>query len=686
MGKKRHVISVIDAVDNLARMAEIDLLLEDVASQDWLDPQNAPANQEKAKETFLVLHRYMRNLYENEKSQLKEPQLQRGLRAIMLLAGEAAQKLDRYTSLFQGRVSKLKEYQDLTEYYQTKIIKRLHKPLETEILRGEQEEEVPEEGVDAQALKDLERVRKDRDYELFYIRKQDGNPFFTPHLLRHLRLVGEFDETLTSLEGEDPLLKIRALEDKDSQLSAKEILEAMMPTLDLFYHEALRHKERPFVAALNKAAMSLFLAANPRNLAHLAQVGSGKNCRLYFADFHHFLREALSSEEYKHALSMASEPILIHTAHEMCCHLFLRKGARREAIEFIRYLSMRGGQASSSLDLAHILSEEDEKIRALLSQYPHGPLLKLLDDFRTQEERGGELKGFDPFAQGNIPCHLYSFTYDDADVAILRIPAPIRQEVISKVEIVPEFYAFLHGLQTTFKGQRHLLFYLGNRTSWQEHARCAALEQLSKDPAYAKTLTVITLPKDSEFYNQTGSYQDLNRAEQFITAFKEQIAGGEACGYYFPAKLPMQEVEAFAAQSLEMIHRHFFASQDLLSRKNRLDFIEIFTQFLIVKMLTLLQPDSVSFTSKDAVDLGAAQNATLFAFLRLLNNPEPWKLQEIDFLLWLLNAPALLIRERAIDPAPLNRALGALSLLQPPLLDQVRPLLGPIASKTNFNL
>ncbi len=83
----------------------------------------------------------------------------------------------------------------------------------------------------------------------------------------------------------------------------------------------------------------------------------------------------------------------------------------------------------------------------------------------------------------------------------------------------------------------------------------------------------------------------------------------------------------------------------------------------ILKLIEDFNPDTLSFTCKDAVDTGAAASAEMFAFLRMMNDASHWSKEEKDFLLWMLYAPALSVRERAIDIQRLNRMTSALAIV-----------------------
>src|SRR5262249_30026945 len=146
------------------------------------------------------------------------------------------------------------------------------------------------------------------------------------------------------------------------------------------------------------------------------------------------------------------------------------------------------------------------------------------------------------------------------------------------------------------------------------------------------------------------------QAEEFLSQFKAQLASAEECGFFFPNECTA-EIQKFVPKALSFIHQEFFGGKETLSRKNREDFIAIFYQPLILKLIEMLQADSMSFTCKDAIDTGAAQNGLFFGMLHLLNGQIE---EELDFMRWLFYMPALFVRERAIDPERLQRSVSAL--------------------------
>jgi hypothetical protein len=460
------------------------------------------------------------------------------------------------------------------------------------------------------------------------------------------------------------------MQDRDLQASANQILSECYHPIEDYFRIAKKLQDNDLAQMLNKAIMALFLGTNPRNLL---QNTFGKSCLQYFLDFQMFLRSAMRMGEYQKWMAYPPDAsdktaaILLKLTHSLCYSFFWRAGGvMQESIGLI-HRTMRKGEEIFQAEKKHLLKGDnmwnqflldDERFRALLLKFPNGPLFKILDLIREEQEEDA-IVPYDPIGQENLPSRIYQIEKNEKRIDVIRCPSPIRQSLINKTEIIDEFRGYLRALGLTGLKKKHLLINLNDRTSWREFVRSSALESLQKNAEFSQQYFVITLPKDTDFYHQSNEYLNLNRSEEFIAGFLAQIGSGEECGYYFPSSWKRDEIMDFAKQVLPAIHAHFFHKKDTLSRRNREDFIEIFYQFLILKAIEQFNPDAISFTCKDAIDTGAAQGGTFYGFLKLFEGGLDEK-KERDFLLWLFYTPALFIRERAIDPERLNRALSAL--------------------------
>lgn len=654
MSEEDRELSIIDAMNLLSSMSEVDMNEEDQKEYEgeinWNDPKQALKNIGLVGETFRVIHRYLQTILRKEEASLKDPLTQKGIKSIMLLVGEAVKKMDQFAALYPGQyqpISHLKEYKELSKYYEEFILRQAPEIEMLERQGTEFKEFFEKIEIEKDKIKDLEAVRKDQNYELFFIKNENHKPYFSPSLLRHIRLMGNFDELVSSVEGEDdPFLKIRQLYDEELHAGAVETHKQAATYIDAFYKEAMRHRDNPLVALLNKALMGLRMAANSKNLI---ENESYKSCLEYYTDFQRFLREALQTEQYKHILALEDGDELSHTliqlTHVLCGLFFSRNEPKRDALQLIHHLIQRGGKSSRTWE------ERDSNIREFLKQYPNGPLLKTFDIF--QEE---EYEGFDPLAQQNFPCEQYAFGLGSIHITALRIPCPTKQVQIHEADVDPEFEGFLRYYKNQMAKDKHLLINLQDRTSWQEFSRSIALENLSKEAEFNETLFIVGLAKDTDFYNQINEYEQVTGAPVFLEQLEEQLNSKENCGWYFPEL--DKELKSFIKEAIQIVHLHFFDEKEQLSQEERQDFIEIFYLFLILKMVEKTRVDSLSFTCKDAIDTGAIQSALFYAAVSLLMDSQPDKEQ----LLWLIYAPALLIRERAVDEARLKRGMRALDL------------------------
>jgi len=290
-----------------------------------------------------------------------------------------------------------------------------------------------------------------------------------------------------------------------------------------------------------------------------------------------------------------------------------------------------------------------------LLQHPNGPVFKALDIIREEEEE----KIFDPLFQGNIAefeCTMHS---GEKEIKVLRIPCPTLQQWINKAYISEEFKTFLRALNK----KEHLLFInFQDRTSWQEHARCVALEEVSRQAEFAICFTVVTLAKNTDFYNQTGVYEEMHVAKDFMDHFIHHLSD-EATGYYFPSHIKHLLFPNFIDELFATIHETFFDGKQKLTYLERLDFIQLAYHLIELKLIEIVHPNLLTLSSKDALDVSATATIGLIAFLSVAKKKE-WKQEEIDRLNTILFGPTLMNRERNIQPEFFDRLYAMIHLLE----------------------
>lgn len=670
--KKLHLLDAFETLTSVAETPFSSLPLE--KTEDTTQAEEMAEVKQKhlpdttrIEESFAVLHQYLKQVYENEKALLADSKMQRRLKAMVQIAEEAATNLEKYHDVFKGAQEKpLKEFHDLYEFYLGKLAKKVEKALEEEEKwKKNWEEEKQEEDLERKSLKDLETVRKDVSYELFFIRDEEGRPYFNRNLLRHIALLGDFEDLLKAPAEKDPFLRARLILDKRSHLYAKGILLSLRPHLDAFYKEALKYKEDKLVVSLLKSTMALMLAFNPRNLLTNT---SSKSCVAYFNDFRNFLREAILNPEYKKYLHNSHlEKVFqeaLYLLNGFCKAFFTQEGKIDQDVIFLiqklTHASKREPKpftVASPLSFWHNLLADDEKMREGLKQYPNGPLMKAMDNFHGDML----LDGFDPLFQDDLPSVLFKLSCGSYQVDIAKMPCPTKQHIINASEIAPEFIGFLEALKNPLAKGRMLLINVQDRTSWKESARCKALEKINKESRFNEVMTLISLPKEGSFYLQADDYYPDVEADVFIQQFIDQLDIQESSSFYFPVSLS-QDMKTYAKKLSSEIHKIFFDKKAHLTRKNRLDFIEIAYLFLTLKAIFLVSPDIVCFCGKDGLDSVSTATASLYVFLHLLQGDFGSE-DHYKTLQYFLYGDPLLIRERPLDSHRLHRLVSALSII-----------------------
>lgn len=680
-------MTLVEAVDNLSSMADLDvenMKKEKEASKGggkvtaspyrWLDFSDDEHTVENIKQTFRALHDYLKEIYHKDKDKLFDPEVQQGVRAMMLLAKEAAVNIDKYTDILRHGVAakkaeELSEYKNLVEFYEKKLLKKFQKVADLKEFWEEEWGESEEDFLDIQkrGIKDIEAVKRDKQYELLYLKKEDGKRFFNDQLLRHIKLVVDFDRIIMSDFYDDPFVKIQKVQDKDAIASAKQIKQEILGHTGKFFKRHDHFKTSEFYTNISHAIYALCLASSHHNLI---EEGGKKSCSQYFRDFLIHMDAAFTSTDYLRFEKEEFEELdvfireMILLGYQLCGFFFLKVGSKDRSIGLINQLAdkeLPSGKKRVPRNSQHLWSsffDENEHIAAVIRRYPNGPVFKTLDDFIDKERH----RSFDPILQENYPRSLYHIFNDQLRISCIRVPSPTRQTTIAKAECTPIFKAFVNAVRHLGNSQKYLYFNLQDRTSWSEHARCSAIEKLPKDALYSDFLEVCTIAKDTTFYNQTEDYANTKSADDFKSLLKQQLLSGEECGFFYPKNIAIKYIETFVEKCVEMIHLHIFGNKNALSRKNRMDFIEIFYYFFFLKMIELQKPTHISFSCKDSVDTGPSTYAGFFAFLKLISDDFEWSVEEEDFFMWMMQNPAITYRERPIHLERFNRAVSAIAV------------------------
>lgn len=701
--QENSILTIDKAVETLSHIADLeidrnlgtvppdDILLEEAASLgqhtiQWLQQQDASTTVEIVQETFRVILDYLKNYYKMEPGYIYDQQAIEGIKTIMVLVGEAAKKLDRYTALFNATsaksVTELKEYKQLQEFYLNRVVREVDEDMLGKWIwalsqKGRGEGAVVEEPVQhartsthtKHVFVDLESVKKDTEYELFFLRKEDGSRFFSPRLIRNIKLVNDFGDSLGQEKHEDLLFNLSVWQDRLAHACAKNIVQTTRLYIDRFVRDAISHKDNELVTSVSKAIMGLLLAVNPHNLDHNMPI---KSCRDYYCDFHYYLREALNSNDYKRLVayppnnSHRISHCLVQTIQAFCKATYVHLDAYQELLSLVHGViqhslkeDVRNEKPTQQIEentICNSLNRDYSAMSKLLKYHPNGPLNKIIESLE-----GGKYSEFDPITQENIASQLYTLYVQESRYVFARWPSPTHQEFIHKADLIEEFKGFLHACVHDGKVAKCLLINMQDRVTWKEHARSAAIEELNHREAFDKHIIALTIAKDTEFYHQVAPYNDENNAEAFIQLFKDQLKD-QASGFFIP-KAVKDKLNGFIGEAMKAIHRIYFSEKNTLTRDQRLDFIEIFYLFLQLKVLEIVKPDVIGFSCKDAIDICATTSAELFVFLKLLAQERLSEndREQLDLMLY---GPVLLQRERILIPERFNRMVSTIRVFE----------------------
>ncbi len=653
-------LSILEALDNLNVLIDVDSMDQIEVTEDaqliahfekkegdyWVHAGSDEMTRDAIRETFKSVHEYLVHFYDQMRKQEGDPKhLIEGINSVMVLVGEAANKLEKQGSIFKKHVIEIPEYQALQDFYKNRVIQELFAEFaKVPVVKPVEQEEV-EEIAGVHILNDIEVIKRDHLYELFSLKNEAGQDFYTIHLARNLKLACDFGEYQERYAGEDPFVQVKSWEDRSLHLFSKRILNSARRELKTFYKSASHYRDMEIVKLVHCSVMALMLAANPRNL--LRQFAY-KGCYLYFADFQMFLRNVLHTQEYERLLVYEPEHSFLQEMmaliETLIAKFFLLGETSDEAAACLRKIM---GKTKRQGGMAESLHAGWTALEKRFAQHPNGPVFKALDSVR---ELGPKL--FDPLMQGNVPnveCSLSNGT------DLLRMPAPIRQHFIHRAEIAAEFTAYLRLSQ-----ESHLLINYQDRTSWREHARSVVLEELGRHTLSADQLTIVTLAKDTEFYDQCGIYETLNKSQDFLEQFVHHL-NDEKTGYYFPKKIKDDILPLWASAMLNQVHTTFFKKRAELSQQERLDFISISYLMIELKLIELLKPSRLIHCSKDGLDVSGTSTASLLA---LLQAEKQWSEKDQERFFALLFVPTMMQRERTPHPERMERLESLLRRLE----------------------
>jgi len=248
----------------------------------------------------------------------------------------------------------------------------------------------------------------------------------------------------------------------------------------------------------------------------------------------------------------------------------------------------------------------------------------------------------DSYRCGNLPSVIFKLK----KTRVIRCAMPIIGRLgfpWLSPRISPEFIHFVS------RSPSHLYVNLTRRYG-REAKGAKKVEELERK---VTNLFVVTLDKDSSFYQQNAVKTQNYSAALFKRAFFNEMTAKES-NYYWSTKLDLKSWFEELASLLDYVHDKFFSSQAVLKKEERKAFIELTYIGILDKLIDTIAPDSMNVTCHQGIDRapsllalwmlqrGSVTNATLAA---------------------LVLAPPLLFRNRCSHPFRVKRLIAAAARL-----------------------
>ncbi len=696
---KTSDIALLDAIETLTQISEMGFegralpewlsttttpqlpILE--GTVEWLQSKNTENVMKVVREDFRIILDYLRKFDKMGEGLLINPQTLEGMKAIMLVVSDAAETLDKYSQvrihkgrgLFWKSIKETKEFKDLMHFYNRKIAPLARREAQVQLVANLPIGQLLQAAIGKASqgslaiehhIIDLESLRKDQEYELLYLRRDDGSRFFGSKLVRTLKLICNFEEEPQGLKQGEVFRDISIWNDAQLRLMVKTWVGQVFPQCDQFFKARGSARDHELVQKASNMTFALMLAHTQSRIVPLTPV---KGVKEYLHDFHTFLGEITSSSDFGRLIAYppknprAWDFAIYRLVHEIAWSIFtqgriskdlfnLHEALISQCHEFTYDWDIKSGTGVSS----HFW-EQYQKLHAVSKEFATQPLLRdveFLDSDRPCV--------YDPMLLLNYPFKVYDLSWKNSTIPVYRLPFPTHQEFIDKASISNEFKAFLRESRSRGYGPV-LVVDLQNPTSWKEGARSHALHELSHSHEFNGTLIPLTLNRDGDFYRQVEIESgDMTSIDVFFKKLKDAI-GSATHGYIYPDKWKTTDFAHFIDLLLETIQEGFLFHKSELSRVEKMEVIDIVQLFVVLKAIDDFAPSFIYITCKDGLDITLPFVTEFYVLLKMLNNRSISHAEE-QYLSTVLYGPPLLVRGRPIFQERFNRLISVIRFLE----------------------
>lgn len=255
---------------------------------------------------------------------------------------------------------------------------------------------------------------------------------------------------------------------------------------------------------------------------------------------------------------------------------------------------------------------------------------------------------------GSLPFTLYTI----GNTHLIYTSRATIETKDKKISIIPEFKNYLLALKS--EGKTHLYINLMNRLGDVDDKKdkvsnrvlSSAIENLERDPEISDAIMVLTIDKNSDFYNQRNAfekrYDDENNAELLKQDLMVQMFKPEGTSpFKWPSKLDLDQWKITSQDVLENVHQTFFAGKDNLNAEERKVFIELCLTKMIKSLHDELKPNFSNMTCKHSMDRGPSTYG-LFYVLDKFESQGSLTQKDMETFLTLFFTPSILVHNRGI--------------------------------------
>jgi len=692
---KSEDVSMVSAIETLASIADLELAstLQDplmtvqipreapvmVRTVRWLHQKNAERMLAIMRDKLHVVLNYFRHFYASEKERFARKETVEGVRTIMMIVDEASENLDRYSKLFLGvqaaSIKESKEFLDLCTFYETKISPiAVHRKVATSISALPISDILAKAGVRvprwsrqveyAPLSVELEDIQRDIDYELLLIRKSDGSRFFTPKFIRSMRLACDIEQAV-DWQGRGQIeTEIDALKRMQVATEVNYLLGNCYPAVDAFFHAAHRAVDHPMVLDLYAPCIALMVAAV--QAIHRTEAPRAKGIGDYFDDFRTLFSLFVNSPELKRLMTYPPtnerswEYALLKLTESLSSKIVDGAPMSLELVSAFKGL-INQGMSQAVIDIgppdgtiSHMLNLNYAALRQLIGTRGNVTLVRMLQQLERRRS-----VFFEPLVDEALPIHVFTLSWHEKLIPVVRLPSPTRQERIDAAVPSEVFQIALrrHGRESG----RFLVINLQDRTGWKEGARCQAIEELQRKDVMNKTISVFTMCCDGDFYQQDEAYESISSAQRFKETLLDHLTAPNR-GVLFP-RTPDVKADIGIKELIDVLHKALYSGRNVLTKEQRCEFIDLVYVFLMLRVIEETHPEIIFISSKDGLDTALPACATLFAFLKLFNRRSSSE-EEIDWLSGMLLGLPLVERDRLIFADRVSRMTSFIRFLE----------------------